>query len=133
MLPTLIIGPPTSGKTTKAKSLAGPDDIIIDADLIAQALGSPDSHNHPGPIKALAAHLRDAATNEVIKQGHKAYVVSASPTAENSIPHSEVIVCDPGVAECLTRANARPRWTRDAIRRWYESRSSNTITNRPKW
>lgn len=130
---TLIVGAPCSGKTTMAKSLAGPEDIIIDADLLAVALGSPDSHNHPGHIKALAGVLRDAATNDVIRHGHKAFVVSASPTAENSIPHTEVIVCDPGMAACLTRAANRPKWTKEAIRKYYSARETVTTRSRPQW
>lgn len=129
----LITGAPCSGKTTMALSLKGPEDIVIDADLLAQAIGSSDSHNHPGHIKALAAVLRDTATNEAIRHGHKAYVVSASPTAENTIPHSEVIVCDPGMAACLTRANGRPRWTKDAIKKYYTAREKTSIRTRPQW
>lgn len=130
---TLITGAPCSGKTELAKSLAGPEDIIIDADLIAQALGSRDSHNHPGHTKALAAVLRDVATNEVIRLGHKAYVVSASPTAETSIPHTEVMHCDPGMAACLERAKSRPSWTREAIKKYYTARSKALVPVRPQW
>lgn len=130
---TLITGAPCSGKTTLAKQLAGPEDIIIDADLLAQALGSPDTHNHPGHIKALAATVRDVATNEVIRLGHKAFVVSASPTAESSIPHTEVIECDPGMAACLTRARNRPSWTREAIHKYYAAKSKASMPVRLQW
>ena len=130
----LVTGAPCSGKTTKAQQLSGPNDIIIDADLLAQALGSRDGHDHPGHIKALAAVLRDVATNEVIRLGHRAYVISANPNAENAIPHSEVIHCDPGIAECLNRAKGRPSWTRKAITKWYSARAElNTVASRPHW
>lgn len=129
----LVTGAPCSGKTSMALSLKGPDDIIIDADLLAQALGSGDPHNHPGHIKAMAAVLRDTATNEAIRHGHKAYVVSASPTAESAIPHTEVIVCDPGMAECLNRAKGRPRWTYEAIKKYYTARETTTMRTRPQW
>lgn len=41
---TLICGPPVAGKTTLAKRLAQPGDLILDLDTIAKQLGSPTHH-----------------------------------------------------------------------------------------
>lgn len=118
----LVSGSPCSGKTTFAKQHAGPNDVIIDADLLAEALGSRDSHDHPGHTKALAAKLRDLAVREATRGSYKTWVVSASPLAEQLIPHVAVYVQDPGKAVCLERAKSRPHWTTAAIEEWYDKR-----------
>lgn len=97
-------------------------DIIIDADLLAMALGSHDPHDHPGHTKALAAKLRDLAVREATKGSYTAWVISASPTAEKDIPHTRAYCQDPGIETCLARAKARPHWTRKAIEDWYARR-----------
>lgn len=118
----LVSGPPCSGKTTFAKKNMQPGDVIIDADLLAQALGSPSTHDHPGHTKALAAKLRDVATREAVKGSYTTWVVSASPLAEKLIPHTKAYCQDPGIQTCLERAKGRPHWTREAIKEWYEKR-----------
>lgn len=117
-----MTGPPCGGKTSYALKHKLPEDIIIDADLLAVALGSADSHDHPGHLKALAAKLRDLATQEAVKGSRRAWVVSASPTAEANILHSDSMCIDPGMATCMARAEGRPHWTQEAIRDWYAKR-----------
>jgi len=95
-------------------------DIIVDADLLAQALGSPSTHAHPAHVKALAAQARDFVTSKAPRQKCDVYIVSASPNAAKTIPHDTVIECIPTLTECLARAKRRPAWTASAIREWFE-------------
>lgn len=118
----LVTGPPCGGKTSYVRQHKLADDIVIDADLLAQALGSESSHDHPAHLKALASRLRDVATQEAVKGHRRAWVVSASPTAEASILHSDSVCVDPGIATCMARAEGRPHWTQEAIRSWYAKR-----------
>lgn len=118
----LVTGPPCGGKSRYVQQHRQPDDIVVDADLLAQALGSVSSHDHPGHIKSLAAKLRDFATQQVSRSGRRAWVISASPTAEASIPHTDSICVDPGMTACLARAEDRPHWTAGAVRDWYAKR-----------
>lgn len=117
----LIHGAPASGKTTEAKRRAKPGDIIIDSDLLAEALGSPSSHDHPAHVKSLAMHLRDVAVAKTAHQACDVYIVSASPNAVNTIPHDTAILCDPGMGTCLARAKMRPKWTTLAVKTWYQN------------
>lgn len=118
----LITGPPCGGKTEYVLRNKNPEDLVIDADLIAQALGSESTHDHPGHIKALAARVRDLVTQAAVRGDYRAWVVSASPSAEETILHSDSICVDPGIDVCLSRLGSRPHWTRQAIIDWYEKR-----------
>lgn len=126
----LVHGSPCSGKTTYVKSQMQEGDVIIDADLLAQALGSPDSHAHPGHIKALGAKLRDVATHEASRGDYTAWIVSCSPRATSLIPHTSSIPIDPGIDVCLSRAKGRPHWTKEAIREYYDKREIPNPANR---
>src|SRR5690606_26980022 len=94
----LVMGAPCSGKTTEAMRRKQADDIIIDADRLAEALGSRSPHAHPAHIKALAAHLRDVACVKASQQRCDVYIVSASPNAQNTIPHDTLIAMDTPMA-----------------------------------
>src|SRR5437879_12891479 len=49
-----LCGPPCSGKTTLARRLAKPGDVVLDYDDIARALGSPVRWLHPEPYRSMA-------------------------------------------------------------------------------
>jgi hypothetical protein len=79
---TVITGPPCSGKTTYARKHAKPGDIIIDFDLIAQALGSPVSHGHDHALWKVAIEARTAAIKAAIaqcRQGATAWIIDSRP------------------------------------------------------
>ena len=79
---TVITGPPCGGKSTYARQHAMPGDIVIDFDLIAQALGSQVDHGHSDHIAAVAGRAWYAAVCEAIAQHHqgrRAWVVDTSP------------------------------------------------------
>lgn len=80
---TVVTGPPCAGKTTYVRQHALPGHIIIDFDLIAQALGSPVSHGHDDPLCKVAVEARSAAIRAAIRchgQGATAWVIDSRPT-----------------------------------------------------
>lgn len=70
----VVTGPPCSGKSTHVREHAQPGDIIIDFDLIAQALGSPKPHEHPGHIRHVTIAARKAAIAAALTVTHRATV-----------------------------------------------------------
>jgi len=116
----LVHGAPCSGKTEYVKGKMQEGDVVIDADLLAQALGSPESHDHPGHIKSLGMKLRDVAIREASRGTYKTWVISASPRATQTIPHTSSLHLDPGMDVCLSRSQGRPSWTKEAIHDYYD-------------
>jgi hypothetical protein len=80
---TVITGPPCSGKTSYLRQHAQPGDIVIDFDVLAQALGSPDTHEHPDPIRYVTTVARRAAVDAAVRQhvtkGAVVWIVDSSP------------------------------------------------------
>jgi HK97 family phage prohead protease len=125
---TVIVGPPCAGKSTYVHDHAAPGDVVIDFDTLAAALGSPTRHGPPAPIAGVAAAARAAAVKKVLKGiPADAWIVHASPTTSDltayASANAEVVVLDPGLGQCLARAESdgRPHGTDDAIRAWYDS------------
>ncbi|MHA3682797.1 hypothetical protein ACXR2W_00855 [Leucobacter sp. HY1908] len=123
----ILVGPPCAGKSTMAWELRGSNDPVVDFDRIASALGSAESHNADGRVKAVAFKVRDAAIDAVLALGGDSWIIHTSPTAfqlgRYDIYGAEFILVDPGIDECLRRAEAdgRPDRTADVIRAWYDS------------
>lgn len=81
---TVVTGPPCSGKSTHVLLHARPGDIIIDLDLIAQALGSDRSHGHADQITRVAMTAREAAIRAVLtlhRGGARAWIVDCDPSS----------------------------------------------------
>lgn len=70
----VVTGPPCSGKSTHVRTHAQPGDVIIDFDPIAQALGSPKPHEHPGHIRHVTIAARKAAITAALTVCHRATV-----------------------------------------------------------
>src|SRR5690554_6806344 len=62
---TLVVGPPTGGKSTWVRDHAQPGDVIVDFDTIAQTLGSPVTHDHPDHIVAITLEAHQAALRAI--------------------------------------------------------------------
>lgn len=80
---TVVTGPPCAGKTTHVHANAKPGDIVIDYDTLAVALGSPDSHDHPGAVAYTAKAARQAAIRAAIgchRKGARVWVIDTDPT-----------------------------------------------------
>ncbi len=81
---TVITGPPCAGKSTYARAHCRPDDIVIDFDDIAQALGSGVKHGHSRHLADVAAAAWAAAIREAVRQhqaGGRAWIVDSRPSA----------------------------------------------------
>ena len=121
----LVAGPPGAGKSTLVAERAGPRDLVVDYDTIAQALGSQTSHGHGSHEVTSAA--RNAVLNRIRRGDVDAptgWIVSANPKAERMFPHHEVELVDPGLDEVLRRCReaGRPARWEGLVRDWYASR-----------
>lgn len=108
---------------------AGPADVVVDFDVIAQELGSPSMHGHSPRVVTLASRRRALLVRELVlypvegtawliftweKQAYKLGVPRDAP----------VTVVNPGRAVCLERARAagRSESVMRVIRGWSSGR-----------
>ena len=122
----VVIGASCSGKSTYIKKVKSPDDVVVDFDALAKALGSMVSHKCTGDIRKIAFDVRDVAIRRII-QGVKsdAYIIHTNPKQESvelyKSKRVEFILIDPGLDVCLERARERPKGTIESIKQWYQS------------
>jgi len=79
---TVVMGAPCSGKSTYVREHAMPGDIVIDFDVLAQALGSPVPHDHNEEIRMVTIDMRRTAIASAIQahlRGHTVWVVDINP------------------------------------------------------
>lgn len=117
---TVVTGPPCSGKTTHISRHAKPGDVVIDYDLIAVALGSPDSHDHPDHIRFIARQARHAAIKAALnaaRGGATVWIIDSQPGPGRLRSYHQagaVIVCLTAAKEELHRrakeAGRPTRW-----------------------
>lgn len=128
----LIIGSPSSGKSTYIRRHAKDGDIICDPDLIYEAIGGTDPWDPDLWVHETALRLADQL-RDIIRErsgGWKdAYVVTIANTAEGIQRDAERIradiklFIDTPMGECLRRAKDRPLPYKMLIREWHETRS----------
>lgn len=125
----LLCGPPCAGKTTRARELAEPGDLVVDFDEVARSLGSPVSWLHPEPYRTQAEQQVVQLLTRLPGHGPgTAYVIRSLPKPQQRAIASRLVkaeathVLDPGMAECVRRATVdsrRPKGTVEQIRSWY--------------
>lgn len=126
----VVTGPPCSGKTTFVQSNRGEGDVVIDMDAIACALGYGQAHGAAGNYLRVALAARAGAIAEVLRRRCGAWIIHTQPSREDMVRYETCgavfHVLDPGIDECLRRAEAdgRPEGTADAIRKWYRDSSA---------
>jgi hypothetical protein len=118
----VVIGPPCAGKTTYVATHATPGDLIVDFDLIAQALGSGRTHEHDPQFMAVAQASRQSAVAAALGTAARVWVVLTYRRQIGPLGLSEatVVVMDTPIDECVRRAvtNRRSKHTLQVIRAW---------------
>lgn len=124
----LVVGPVAGGKSTYIAEHAGPNDMVVDYDAIAQAIGPQLGRANQGARHKLTNSARNALLRQVRRgevDAPRVWIASANPEAEQILPHHEVVVCDPGYDEVMRRcAEERPGWLHKTVERWYRKRES---------
>lgn len=124
---TIVVGPPCAGKSTHVRENAAPGDVIVDYDLIAEALGSSVPHGSTGAVRDAALAARNAVIQQVLKSASPSWIIHTRPRGELLRQYEEVgvkfVLIDPGKAECLRRADSgeRPQETATVIHAWYDN------------
>ncbi|MER7076620.1 hypothetical protein [Saccharopolyspora kobensis] len=120
---TVIAGPPCAGKTTYARTHARPGELVVDFDLLAAALGSPDSHDHPEALKPFAVEAREAVLARLRRPSHlgRAWITTTSHNPETLVAGAEVIRLDvtADTAHARARAADRPAAWHGLIDEWF--------------
>lgn len=127
----VVIGPPAAGKSTFVKRNAGPDDVVIDFDLIANALSGQDAanHDHTQTVKMVTKAARAAAVAKACSMGVATWMIHSSP-AQSTLDRyaaagATIHVIDPGKDVVMSRCKReRPRAMLIAAARWYDERKT---------
>lgn len=127
---TVVTGPPAAGKTTHVLAHARPGDIVIDYDLIAQALTIPgaSTHDHGRLLRGVAYRARTAAIHEALRVADRidVWLIHAHPDqaamARYTQAGAHVVTIDPGYDVVMARVREqRPTPVVRAAERWYRS------------
>lgn len=81
---TVVTGPPCSGKSTYVTNHARPGDVVIDYDVLAQALGAPSRYERDEHVRRVTGAARRAAIQAAVEEHHRGatvWVVDSRPTA----------------------------------------------------
>ena len=128
----VILGAPCSGKSTYVREHAADDDVIVDYDVIAQALGRKEAHS--SRIRPTNQHLAAfVARRSVIEWATDhadevdAWIIHTNPMEEDMDRYeacgAELTVMETDMETCLARAEAdnRPPGTDEIIREYFEA------------
>lgn len=124
----VVFGPPCGGKSTYVKQNRQPGDLIFDYDEIAASVASTTMHNAPLWAIGVIEQMRTAFI-ESTKDIHAGtvWVIACMPElAERCSKEldAEILLIAPAIEECLRRARTAGRSTPEAIREWYERKTS---------
>lgn len=127
----VVIGPPAAGKSTFVRQHAGPDDVVIDFDLLANALSNQDAtnHDHTKTVKMVTKAARAAAVAKACSMGVTTWMIHSSP-AQSTLDRyaaagATIHVVDPGKDIVMSRCKReRPRAMMIAAAKWYDERKT---------
>ena len=80
----VVYGPPCSGKTSYVKSVAGPNDLILDIDSIWECISNNPRYVKPAALKRNVFSLRDAILDQIktrLGDFENAYIIGTYPLA----------------------------------------------------
>lgn len=125
---TVVMGPACSGKSTWVRQQKADGDVVMDFDVLAQALGSSSAHDASGAVLAVTWAARAAVVAKVLEGiDADAWIIWLNPSAEKIRDLGEqgvrFHVMDTPLEECLRRAEAdqRPDGTTDRIHEWFDN------------
>ena len=125
----VVIGPPAAGKSTFVREHAAPDDIIIDFDLLANALSNrhADNHKHSTTVKTVTKAARAAAVEKACSIGVATWMIHSSPAPSTLKRYEQagatIHVVDPGKDVVMSRCKReRPPAMLIAAAKWYDAR-----------
>ena len=130
-----VYGAPCSGKSTFVQSVKGNSDLIIDIDLIWQALTGGAKYEKPDALKSCVFAVRDILLEKAKQRAgtwERCYIVeggASKPERERRIAAlgAEPIYIKSTRAECVNnllndveRLNVREQWI-DYINKWFDT------------
>lgn len=126
----IVYGSPLSGKTTMVKDLMRYGDIVLDLDLLYQAITMQPEYVRPDNVRFNIFALRDNLLDQVktrYGQFYDAYIIGGYPDKyerERLAKElgSELIYCESTKQECLNRLenSNKPREWREYILKWWD-------------
>lgn len=126
-----IMGPPCAGKSTLARKLHEPGDIVVDLDVLAHALGYPHQHIRRDDLAdpaVQAAQRARASILKAVREDRRLGNGSALVVATDGLDGLHSIRVDPGPDVCHMRADqdGRDASTHDEIDAWYARHGRTT-------
>lgn len=121
----VVTGPPCAGKSTYVQENRKDKDVVVDYDLIAQALGCVEPHGSEGAIRTCALSARDRVTDLCVERDFDSWVIRTELDSEDKelfrLAGAEFVELDPGEDECIARAkeDGRSDDCIEAIHAWY--------------
>lgn len=137
----VVTGPPAAGKSSWIQSHATARDIIIDLDLITQALsgpGAPQWNQDPHQLR-VAHRARHAAIDEALTLCDQVdvYLIHTMPSpkalARYKSHDARIVVVDPGRDIVMQRINAMRSTDMERVAtRWYNARRKLPSASMPQ-
>lgn len=125
----VVIGPPAAGKSTFVREHAGPGDVVVDFDLLANALSNQDAanHDHSKDVKMVTKAARAAAVAKACSMGVATWMIHSSPAPSTldryAAAGATIHVVDPGKDVVMSRCKReRPPAMLVAAAKWYDDR-----------
>lgn len=123
----LVYGSPCAGKTTWVKSVANPDDLILDLDRIWESLCLSDRYHKPKRIKTTVFIVRDCILDSIrtrTGQWRTAFVIGGYPLRTDrdrlcDMLNAEPIFIEASEEECLNRCETE-EW-KEYVREWFDT------------
>lgn len=123
----VVIGPPCSGKSTFVRERAAAGDVVIDFDVLANALSSQpsDNHEHQQHIKTITRAARAAAIAKARTLDVKVWLIHSVPAPATLAGYradgATIHVVDPGRDVVMPRCRReRPKAMIFAAAKWYD-------------
>ena len=133
----IVSGPPCSGKSTYVRENKKPGDVVIDYDLLAEAIGDDRwDVKHPDVVR----DMRRAAIDRILSDADEmdAWIIDTDPTSASrsryAAASADMVALDVPRVECERRALAdeRPQQTMDAIDAYFSHDEKGNKTMQKK-